>query len=274
MTWTFPTSRISHDGAGTVVLEICHRVSDYTAVPRRRGQVFWTSSPLPDGATLLDVYCPVCTADRGLTVSGTWGGPAELTCLCGHSWTPRVPTLSPEQLLRSLVRLALEGSFLGIRYRMIKVDPVDRHPTPLQDAVHPVVIAAERELNLRQWEFTYREGSIASELLKRAGQRAYWSPEALAALVQQKRPTDEESLAWVVDNYRALETCSMSTGGRLGRFLSEAATALRPIDGMTMDDLEPGVTWSRMPPALDDARGALGAVHVVLTAGVTDDVDY
>ncbi|MFJ9446396.1 hypothetical protein ACIRRH_31735 [Kitasatospora sp. NPDC101235] len=273
MTWTFPTSRISHDGAGTVALEICHRVSDYTAVARRRGQVFWTSSALPDGATALDVHCPVCMADRGLTVSGAWGDPAELTCLCGHSWTPLLPGLPPEQLLRQLVRLALGGPIDAIRYRLIKVDAADTHPNPLQDAVRPVVDEAGRELNRRTWVFDDDESSIASDLLTRAGLREYWSPQALDALSRQSR-TEEERLAWVVDNYRALAACSRSTRGRLGLFLARAASRLRPIGVMTMDDLEPGVTWSGVSPVLEDARGALGAVHVVLTAGATGNVDY
>ncbi|MFJ2864956.1 hypothetical protein [Kitasatospora sp. NPDC087314] len=273
MTWTFPTSRISHDGAGTVALETCHRVSDYTAVARRRGQVFWTSSQLPDGATALDVHCPECAADRGLTVSGTWGAPAELTCLCGHSWTPRLPGLLPEQLLRQLIRLAADGPIKAIRYHLIKVDAADTHPTPLHDAVRPLVADAGRELHRRAWIFSDDETRVASDLLTQAGLRAYWSPEALEALARQTR-TEEEQLARVVDMYRALAERSRWTGNRLGRFLAQATAVLKPIKVLTMDGLEPGPTWSGVSPVLEDARSALGAVHVILAAGATGDVDY
>ncbi|MEU3570781.1 hypothetical protein AB0E96_20520 [Kitasatospora sp. NPDC036755] len=274
MTWTFPTSRVSHDGAGTVMLETCHRVSDYTTVARRRGQVFWTtSSPLPDGAAELVVHCPVCMADRGLTVSGAWGDPAQLTCLCGHSWTPLLPGLPPEQLLRKLIRLAVGEPFNGIRYRLIKVGAADANPTPLHDAVGPIVVEAGRDLNRGKWVFSDYEGRVASDLLARAGLRVYWSPEDLAALSQRRR-TEEEQLARVVDMYRALATRSRWTRKRLGRFLRQAVEVMRPIDVLTMDDLEPGPTRSGVSPVLVDAREALAAVHGVLGAGATGDVDY
>ncbi|MFJ9841794.1 hypothetical protein ACIRYZ_15235 [Kitasatospora sp. NPDC101155] len=272
MTWNFATSHIGHDGAGNLTLEVCHRRADYG---NRFGGVFWLSTPPPpDGTPELDVCCPLCMADRGLTVSGAWGGPARLTCVCTHSWTPRLPGLSPEDVLRKLVRLALASDpGPGMPLWRMRADHDAEPPTPLQQAVHPYVADASRALNRREWQFSDSECSVASNLLTRAGCRSYWSPEALEALAQERR-TDEDHLKWVHENLQALEDHGRTTRGRLGQFLSDCAAALRPAALLTMDDLEPGKTWSRMPPVLDDARGALGSVHVVLTAGATGDVDY
>ncbi|MFD7737749.1 hypothetical protein [Streptomyces sp. MJM8645] len=272
MTWSFTTSHIGHDGAGNLTLEVCHRRADYG---NRFGGVFWLGTPpLPDGTPELDVCCPVCMADRGLTVFGVWGGPARLTCMCAHSWTPRLPGLSPEDLLRKLVRLALTSDpGPGMPLCRMRADHDAEPPTPLQQAVHLYVADASRALNRREWQFSDRECSVASDLLTRAGCRVYWSPEALEALVKQKR-TDEDHLRWVHENLHALEDRGRTTRGRLGQFLSDCAAALRPAALLTMDDLEPGKTLSRMPPVLDDARGALGSVHVVLTAGATGEVDH
>ncbi|MFE2104526.1 hypothetical protein ACFXAF_01430 [Kitasatospora sp. NPDC059463] len=271
MTWNFTTSHIGHDGAGNLTLEICHRRADYG---NRFGGVFWLRTPpLPDGTPELDVCCPVCMADRGLTVSGVWGGPARLTCVCAHSWTPRLPGLSPEAVLRKLVRLARTSDpGPGMPLWRMRADHDAKPPTPLQQAVHSYVVNASRALNRREWQFSDRECSVASDLLTRAGCRVHWSPEELEALAKQKL-TDEDQLKWVHENLQALEHAK-APRGRLRQFLSDCAAALRPAALLTVDDLEPGTTWSGMPPVLEDARGALGSVHVVLTAGATGDVDY
>ncbi|MBV6695697.1 hypothetical protein KV557_00980 [Kitasatospora aureofaciens] len=272
MTWNFTTSHIGHDGAGNLTLEICHHRADYG---NRFGGVFWLGTPpLSDGTPELDVCCPLCMADRGLTVSGVWGGPAQLTCVCGHSWTPRLPGLSPEDVLRKLVRLARTSSpGPGMPLWRMRADHDAEPPTPLQEAVRPHIVDASRALNRLEWQFSDRECSVASDLLTGAGCRVYWSPEALAALAKQKR-TDEDQLTWVHENLQALEDHGRTTRGRLGQFLSDCAAALRPAALLTVDDLEPCATLSGMPPVLEDACGALGSVHVVLTAGATGDVEY
>ncbi|WP_329486699.1 hypothetical protein OG618_08530 [Kitasatospora sp. NBC_01246] len=269
MTWKFATSRIGHDGAGALTLEVCHRRADYG---NRFGGMFWLSSPpLPVQSPELEVFCPVCTADRGLTVSGVWGGPAQLTCVCGHSWTPHLPGLTPELLLRALVRLALSSNpGPGVPLWRMRADHDAEPPTPLQQTVRPYLVEAGRALNRREWVFTEDEGRVAADVLTRAGCTVYRNVSELPVEEQ----SDEARLAWVRDNLQVLEDHSRAAGGRLGTFMSDCAAALSPAAALTMDDLEPGTTWSGLPPVLDDALRALGAVHVVLVAGATGDVDY
>ncbi|MFJ5071529.1 hypothetical protein ACIQC7_34445 [Kitasatospora sp. NPDC088556] len=268
MTWKFATSHIGHDGAGALTMEVCHRRADYG---NTFGGVFWLSSPpLPEQTPELDVCCPVCTADRGLTVSGTWGGPAQLTCVCGHAWTPHLPGLTPEHLLRALVRLALSSDpGPSMPLWQMRTDRDADHPRPLHQTVRPYLVEAGRALNRREWVFTEDEEHVAADVLTRAG-CGYRSVSELPA----EDPSDEARLAWVRDNLRVLEDHGRTAEGRLGAFMSNCATALSPAAALTMDDLEPGKTWSDLPPVLDDALSALSAVHVVLTAGATGDVDY
>ncbi|MFJ7279759.1 hypothetical protein [Kitasatospora sp. NPDC098663] len=264
MTWNFATSRIGHDGAGTLTLEVCHHRADYG---NTFGGVFWLNSPPTSD---LDVFCPACTADRGLSVSGTWGAPARLACVCGHSWTPRLPGLTPEQVLRNLVRLALSPQGPAMPLWRMRADHDTEPPSPLHQAVRPYLAEAGHALNRREWAFTEHEGRAAADILTRAGRM----PHRRTGEPGAEEADDAAHLAWLHDNLHVLEGHALTAQGRLGTLLSNCATALRPAAALTMDDLEPGPTWSSLPPVLDDALRALGAVHVVLTAGATGDVDY
>ncbi len=173
MTWNFATSHIGHDGTGGLTMEVCHHFGGAFS-----SGVFWLSSPpLPDGTRGRDVYCPMCMADRGLTVSGAWGGPARLTCVCGHSWTPSLPGHTPESLLRALVRLALvPDPGPGMSARRMRHAPNVPPAQPLVTAVLPHVREAGHSLHLREWIFTEDEGRIAVDVLIAVGCRMLAGP--------------------------------------------------------------------------------------------------
>ncbi|MDH6138503.1 hypothetical protein P3T35_000480 [Kitasatospora sp. GP30] len=261
MTWTFTTSHIGHDGAGGLRLEVCHHRADYGS---SFGGVFWLSGP-PLGAPELDVSCPSCAADRGLRVSGVWGGPAELACLCGHAWTPRLPGLAPEQFLRQAVRLALDPAGAHLPYRRIRLNPDTTPPSPLRTAVRPLVVEASHALQRREWAFDDYETVVANDLLIRSG-RGYDA-------TTDEELSDESRLRWVHDSLSVLREYAQLTAGRLGDFLTACTGALAPAGALSLDDCEPGPA-PYDPWPLWDACLALSGVHTVLTAGASGDVDY
>ncbi|MFJ9446395.1 hypothetical protein ACIRRH_31730 [Kitasatospora sp. NPDC101235] len=205
--------------------------------------------------------CPSCGGDGDLTVVGRWGEPAQLTCPCGHSWTPHLPLLSPQALLREIVRQALEAGELT--YQEACTDPDSGAATPRQDAVRAPLTMASRSLNRRMWVFDDYERAVAYDLLTRL------------------RPDDTETeAASSADRLRtlhrrldALGEYAAMVNGPLGELLNSCSAALRPARGLTADDLEPGPIPEN-PPVLLDAELAIGALITVLRAGSTGEVDY
>jgi len=260
MTWSILTSRITHDGAGSLSVTLCHRYPQSHVA----GALFYlTGLALPGGSTEHEVYCPVCAADRGLTVSGAWGRPALLTCCYGHSWTPGLPGIDASQLLRDVVRQSLDGG--GLPYYRARLDPDSRPPTPLRDAARPALIRAADALNQRRWEFTDTESALAWELF----QRSSW-PDTITSA---NEITETDRLDWLRKGLTALRDCAAVATGPMADLLTACDTALRPAALLTLEDLEPGPDWYN-PPVLLDAEQALAGLREVLHAGGTGDVDY
>ncbi|MFD7590872.1 hypothetical protein ACFV84_36140 [Kitasatospora sp. NPDC059811] len=257
MSWRILASRITHDGAGHLSVTICHHR------PRGRGVFYLTGLALPGTSTEHAVYCPVCAADRGLTVAGTWGDPARASCPDGHTWTPYLPDLPPQRLLREVVRQALGGG--GLHYREARTDPETTPPTPLRDAVRTVLTEAARALNQGEWTFDDYETRVALDLVR----RSRW-PDTLTG---QDEATDAARLGWLDDGLVALHEYSRLTTGRLGELLVACDTALTPAARLSPDNLEPG-SDPYNPPALHDAELALGGLRQVLVAGGTGDVAW
>ncbi|MEU3570780.1 hypothetical protein AB0E96_20515 [Kitasatospora sp. NPDC036755] len=254
MTWRIQTRRLGHDGAGNLHVVIRHHPPHGTPfeLPRLSPQA---AEHHPA------VQCPTCRHDRDLTMAGHWGEPALLTCPCGHSWTPYLPPLSPQALLREVVRQALDAG--ALTYREARTDPDTLAATPRQDSVRVPLTTASRSLNRRTWVFDDYEIAVATDLLDRL------------------RPDDTETeAASSADRLRALhrrlaalaEYAAMANGP-LGELLDACGTALRPARGLTADDLEPGPVPGN-PPVLLDAELALGTLVTVLRAGSTGEVDY
>ncbi|MFE9407356.1 hypothetical protein ACFYN0_00925 [Streptomyces sp. NPDC006704] len=256
MSWRILTSRITHDGHGNLSVTIRHRHS--------QGYVFYLSGlALPGGSTDREVYCPRCTADRGLTVAGAWGEDAELACPDGHRWTPRLPGLPPDRLLRAVVRQSLDGA--GLRYSEARTDPEHKPPAPYNAAVRPALADAARALNRREWTFTEEEQLLAGELLRTSG----WP----ATITWQEEATAAARLEWLRAGLAALHDCAGAAHGRLGKLLLACDSVLHTALALHIDDLEPGPDL-RNPPVLVDAESALSGMRTVLVAGVTGDVDY
>jgi len=260
MTWSILTSRITHDGAGSLSVTLCHR---YPQAHMAGAHFYLTGLALPGGSTEHEVYCPVCAADRGLTVAGAWGQPALLTCPYGHGWTPRLPMIDAEQLLRDVVRQCLDGG--GLSYGKARLDPGDRPPTPLRDAIRPALIRAADALNQRRWEFTDAERDLAWELF----QRASW-PDTISSADEI---TEADRLAWLRNGLTALHDCAVRAAGPMADLLTACDTVLRPAAFLTIEDLEPGPDRYN-PPGVLDAEQALGGLRGILHAGGTGDVDY
>ncbi|MFI6587459.1 hypothetical protein [Embleya sp. NPDC050493] len=248
--WRIRTSRIVHDDAGRLAVEICHRTP--------ASHTFRLASDLPDGAVEHEVCCPVCYADRGHILTGTWGHDATLTCTAGHAWTPHPPDLVPADLLREIVRQALGPGRLT--HAEARTDPDTTPATPYRDGVAQPLDDAARELNHRTWMFTAPEIHIAADLLRRTDR---W-PQAITG---PEQVTEAARLDRLHHGLAALGEYTRLTGGRLGRLLAACDAVLAPAAALRPDDLEPGPHPGN-PPALADPEQAMVQLRVVLRARV------
>lgn len=256
VSWRILTSRITHDGEGNLSVTIRHR--------HQLGHVsYLTGLALPGGSTEHEVYCPLCAADRGLTVAGVWGYDADLDCPDGHHWIPRLPGIPPDSLLRAVVRQSLDGA--GLRYSEARTDPEHKPPAPYNAGIRPALVDAARALNRREWTFTEEDRLLAGELLTISG----WP----ATITWQEEATAAARLEWLHAGVAALHHCARTAHGRLGKLLHACDSVLHAALALHMDDLEPGPD-PRNPPVLVDAESALGGMRTILVAGVTEDVDY
>ncbi|MFJ2864955.1 hypothetical protein [Kitasatospora sp. NPDC087314] len=246
------TRRLGYDGAGILHVVIRHHVP--------HGTPFDLPRPSPETVKRFPaVCCPECRRDGDLTAAGRWGEPAQLICPCGYSWTPHLPRLTPQALLREVVRQALGAG--GLTYREARTDPDAAAATPRQEAVRAPLTTAARALNRGTWVFDGYERAVATDLLTRL------RPDG----TETEAASSDGRLRTLHRRLDALAEYAAMATGPLGELLEACSTALLPARGLTADDLEPGPDD---PPALSDADLALGALATVLRAGSTGEVDY